>query len=290
MPSERLPQAEQEQQKPQRPQRVSGGRHDAPADPQPPAARALGAIPGLQPGALPPRGMAKPFFRLQKFLRRTQFLLFFLTAAYLMTGSLLLLQRARVALPQGPRAPGPLQALPVAAVALGVGLLDSRALHGPRVRPELLLGVDVLGSPPARPRSRPGARWLRGRSSELRQLRRRWFHHLMGDPQGPPALGPEAARPAVSSRGRCPAPAPLGYWGAAPGDPAWSGTGVLFLWPCGKQALRATAFTGPQGDRKGLGPGVLWSFAHSPAGLPRGLRLRHASVLSPAFGFRQTLT
>ncbi|OWK14020.1 WSCD1 [Cervus elaphus hippelaphus] len=39
--------------------------------------------------------MAKPFFRLQKFLRRTQFLLFFLTAAYLMTGSLLLLQRAR---------------------------------------------------------------------------------------------------------------------------------------------------------------------------------------------------
>ncbi|PNI37207.1 WSCD1 isoform 11, partial [Pan troglodytes] len=45
--------------------------------------------------------MAKPFFRLQKFLRRTQFLLFFLTAAYLMTGSLLLLQRARVALPQG---------------------------------------------------------------------------------------------------------------------------------------------------------------------------------------------
>uniref|UniRef100_F7CPQ7 WSC domain containing 1 n=1 Tax=Equus caballus TaxID=9796 RepID=F7CPQ7_HORSE len=145
--------------------------------------------------------MAKPFFRLQKFLRRTQFLLFFLTAAYLMTGSLLLLQRARVALPQGPRAPGPLQALPVAAVALGVGLLDSRALHGPRVRPELLLGVDVLGSPPARPRSRPGARWLRGRSSELRQLRRHWFHHLMGDPQGPPALGPEAARPAVSSRG-----------------------------------------------------------------------------------------
>uniref|UniRef100_A0A1B0GXC0 WSC domain containing 1 n=3 Tax=Euarchontoglires TaxID=314146 RepID=A0A1B0GXC0_HUMAN len=45
--------------------------------------------------------MAKPFFRLQKFLRRTQFLLFFLTAAYLMTGSLLLLQRVRVALPQG---------------------------------------------------------------------------------------------------------------------------------------------------------------------------------------------
>ncbi|XP_026986591.1 WSC domain-containing protein 1 [Orcinus orca] len=143
--------------------------------------------------------MAKPFFRLQKFLRRTQFLLFFLTAAYLMTGSLLLLQRARVGLPPGPRAPGPLQALPVAAVALGVGLLDSRALHDPRVSPELLLGVDVLRGPLARPR--PGPRWLRSRNSELRQLRRRWFHHFKGDPQGPPALGPEAPRPAASSQG-----------------------------------------------------------------------------------------
>ncbi|EHH57634.1 WSC domain-containing protein 1 [Macaca fascicularis] len=143
--------------------------------------------------------MAKPFFRLQKFLRRTQFLLFFLTAAYLMTGSLLLLQRARVALPQGPRAPGPLQTLPVAAVALGVGLLDSRALHDPRVSPELLLGVDMLQSPLTRPR--PGPRWLRSRNSELRQLRRRWFHHFMSDSQGPPALGPEAPRPAIHSRG-----------------------------------------------------------------------------------------
>ncbi|XP_008583402.1 PREDICTED: WSC domain-containing protein 1 [Galeopterus variegatus] len=143
--------------------------------------------------------MAKPFFRLQKFLRRTQFLLFFLTAAYLMTGSLLLLQRARVAIPQVPRAPGPLQALPVAAVALGMGLLDSRALHDTRVSPELLLGVDVLRSPLARPRL--GPRWLRSRNSELRQLRRRWFHHFMGDPQGPPALGPEAARPAAHSQG-----------------------------------------------------------------------------------------
>ncbi|XP_004398658.1 PREDICTED: WSC domain-containing protein 1 [Odobenus rosmarus divergens] len=143
--------------------------------------------------------MAKPLFRLQKLLLRTQFLLFFLTAAYLMTGSLLL-QRARVALPPGPRAPGPLQALPVAAVALGVGLLDSGALQAPRVSPELLLGVDVLRRPPARPR--PGPRGLRSRNSELPPLRRRrWFHHLAGDAQGPPAPGPEAPRPAASSRG-----------------------------------------------------------------------------------------
>ncbi|XP_045343279.1 WSC domain-containing protein 1 isoform X4 [Leopardus geoffroyi] len=133
--------------------------------------------------------MAKPSFRLQKLLRRTRFLLFFLSAAYLMTGSLLLLQRARVALPPGPRAPGPLQALPVAAVALGVGLLDSRA---PR---DLPLGMDVPRGPAAR--ARPGPRWLRTRNPELRQPRRGWFHHFVGDPQGAPALRPEAPGPAV---------------------------------------------------------------------------------------------
>nr|XP_012634608.1 WSC domain-containing protein 1 isoform X3 [Microcebus murinus] len=145
--------------------------------------------------------MAKPFFRLQKFLRRTQFLLFFLTAAYLMTGSLLLLQRARVGLPQGPRPPGPLQALPVAAVALGVGLLDGRALRGDaRVTPELLLGVDVLRAPLAR--TRPGPRWLRSRNTELRQLRRRWLHHFMTEPPGPAAMVLQAPpRPATRSRG-----------------------------------------------------------------------------------------
>uniref|UniRef100_I3NH40 WSC domain containing 1 n=1 Tax=Ictidomys tridecemlineatus TaxID=43179 RepID=I3NH40_ICTTR len=140
--------------------------------------------------------MAKPFFRLQKFLRRTQFLLFFLTAAYLMTGSLLLLQRARVALPPGPRAPGTLQALPVATVALGVGLPDGRALRDPRVSPDPLLHEDALRSPLARSPPVP-LRWpRRNRNTELRQLRRRWFHH-----QGSPTLGPEAPRPAALSRG-----------------------------------------------------------------------------------------
>lgn len=200
--------------------------------------------------------MAKPFFRLQKFLRRTQFLLFFLTAAYLMTGSLLLLQRARVALPQGPRAPGSLQALPVAAMALGVGLLDSRALQDPRVSPELLLGVDMLQSPLARPR--PGPRWLRSRNSELRQLRRRWFHHFMGDPQGLPALGPEAPRPAASSRGRCSALGPLACFGAALRSPAQGHrTSGPFLWPLGQLRSRhcrpmASTDYCSAGYRKGL--------------------------------------
>lgn len=140
--------------------------------------------------------MAKPFFRLQKFLRRTQFLLLFLTAAYLMTGSLLLLQRARVALPQALRAPGSLQALPVATVALGVGLLDSRSLHDPHSSPDLLLDVDTLRSPLAR--VPPGIRWPRRNRSSLR---RRWLHHLTSDPQGPPTLGPEASGPASHNQG-----------------------------------------------------------------------------------------
>lgn len=239
-----------------------------------PSARVLGAVPGLQPGALPPRGMAKPFFRLQKFLRRTQFLLFFLTAAYLMTGSLLLLQRARVALPQGSRAPGPLQALPVAAMALGVGLLDSRALQDPRVSPELLLDVDVLQGPLARPR--PGPRWLRSRNSELRQLRRRWFHHFMGDPQGPPALGPEHPRPATSNRGRSSA----GVFGSRFLEPCWGHRmGIPFLWPLlqtEEQSLQAHGLprlllpSCPAAHRRGLQCEPLWNLAHSPAGRPGG--------------------
>lgn len=234
----------------------------------------LGAVPGLQLGALPPRGMAKPFFRLQKFLRRTQFLLFFLTAAYLMTGSLLLLQRARVGLPPGPRAPGPLQALPVAAVALGVGLLDSRALRDGRVSQELLLGVDVLRGPLARPR--PGPRWLRSRNSELRQLRRRWFHHFMADPPGPPALSPEAPQPATSSRGRCLAWVPLHIWELFLGAP-FGGTELVSPLPGPGCSLRSgnrgpVAFPHPASpsptiDRRGLGGEAFGSSAHSLAGL-----------------------
>lgn len=157
----------------------------------------LGAVPRLQLGALLPRGMAKPFFRLQKFLRRTQFLLLFLTAAYLMTGSLLLLQRARVALPQALRGPSSLQALPVATVALGVGLLDGRSLRDPHSSPDLLLDVDTLRSPLAR--LPPGIRWPRRNRSSLR---RRWLNHLTSDPQGPPTLGPEASGPANHNQGR----------------------------------------------------------------------------------------
>jgi hypothetical protein len=166
--------------------------------------------------------MARPFFRLQKFLRRTQFLLLFLTAAYLMAGSLLLLQRARVVLPQSPRAPSTLQALPVATVALGVDLLDGRTLHNPRVSPDLLLDVDLSRNPLAR--VPPGFRWPRRNRSSLRH---RWFHHFTSDPQGPPTLGPEAPGPATRNQGMCSAVS----LGATPRSPVHHHKfGVPFLW------------------------------------------------------------
>ncbi|NWI53559.1 WSCD1 protein, partial [Calyptomena viridis] len=110
--------------------------------------------------------MAKAFFRLQKFLRRTQFLLFFLTAAYLMAGSLLLLQRSRLVVQQGSRGTSAHQAPPAADEMPGVGTpRDPRPGPGlPELAPE-----------------RHGPRWLVARNSELRQLRRRWFHRFLSD-------------------------------------------------------------------------------------------------------------
>ncbi|XP_056663894.1 sialate:O-sulfotransferase 1 isoform X1 [Monodelphis domestica] len=110
--------------------------------------------------------MAKPFFRLQKLLRRTQFLLFALTAAYLMAGSLLLLQRARLAqMPQGPRPAGP--------------------------PPPALLAAGALRTEP-----RAGPRWLMARHSELRQLRRR---RLERGPEGAPGGALPAPREAPAA-------------------------------------------------------------------------------------------
>ncbi|XP_065588172.1 sialate:O-sulfotransferase 1 [Cyrtonyx montezumae] len=118
--------------------------------------------------------MARAFFRLQKFLRRTQFLLFFLTAAYLMAGSLLLLQRARLAAQQGPRGTSGL-ALPGPDKGPGARAADPHQAQSPGA--QLPVGMDTL--PALEPRHSP--RWLASRSSELRWLRRRWFHRFIGD-------------------------------------------------------------------------------------------------------------
>ncbi|NXH10100.1 WSCD1 protein, partial [Bucco capensis] len=120
--------------------------------------------------------MAKAFFRLQKFLRRTQFLLFFLTAAYLMAGSLLLLQRTRLVIQQGARGASANQ---VPERMPRAGMVEPRTLQNPRDSPRLLVGTDTLQEPALEQRYSP--RWLVSRNSELRQLRRRWFHRFISD-------------------------------------------------------------------------------------------------------------
>ncbi|XP_065274513.1 sialate:O-sulfotransferase 1 [Emys orbicularis] len=131
--------------------------------------------------------MAKPFFRLQKFLRRTQFLLFFLTAAYLMAGSLLLLQRSRLVIQQGTRGTSNIQVSPVSDMVIGVGILDTRTMQNPRLSSKLLVDMDVLHDPTSD--QRYGPRWLMSRNSELRQLRRRWFHRFINEQQPMQVMG-----------------------------------------------------------------------------------------------------
>lgn len=140
--------------------------------------------------------MAKAFFRLQKFLRRIQFLLFFLTAAYLMAGSLLLLQRTRLVLQQGSRGAPSNQALPVPEDTGRVGMPEPRSLQNPR----LLAGTDALQEPA--PGQQHGPRWLVSRNSELRQLRRRWFHRLSSDQEPLQTAGFKAVKHTAEHKGK----------------------------------------------------------------------------------------
>ncbi|XP_006016173.1 WSC domain-containing protein 1 [Alligator sinensis] len=144
--------------------------------------------------------MAKAFFRLQKFLRRTQFLLFFLTAAYLMAGSLLLLQRSRLVIQQGARGTSNSQAIPLSDVMIGVGILDTtRALQNPHLSPKFLVGVNVLHDSSSD--QRYGPRWLMSRNSELRQLRRRWFHRFMNEQEPMQATGSKVMKHIAENKG-----------------------------------------------------------------------------------------
>ncbi|XP_075374019.1 sialate:O-sulfotransferase 1 [Mycteria americana] len=143
--------------------------------------------------------MAKAFFRLQKFLRRTQFLLFFLTAAYLMAGSLLLLQRTHLVIQQGSRGSSANQALPVLDGMAGVGIADPRTLQNPRPGPRLLVGMDALQEPALDQWHSP--RWLVSRNSELRQLRRRWFHRFISDQEPMQTAGFKAMKHTAEHKG-----------------------------------------------------------------------------------------
>ncbi|KAF1438917.1 WSC domain-containing protein 1, partial [Spheniscus demersus] len=143
--------------------------------------------------------MAKAFFRLQKFLRRTQFLLFFLTAAYLMAGSLLLLQRTHLVIQQGSRGTSANQALLVPDGMAGVGIVDPRTLQNTRPGPRLLVGMDALQEPALDPQHSP--RWLMSRNSELRQLRRRWFHRFISDQEPMQTAGFKAMKHTAEHKG-----------------------------------------------------------------------------------------
>ncbi|XP_060115380.1 sialate:O-sulfotransferase 1 isoform X2 [Heteronotia binoei] len=142
--------------------------------------------------------MAKPFFKPQKFLRRTQCLLFFLTAAYLMAGSLLLLQRSRLVLQQSSHGTSGNQPLPVADFMLSAGNTDSR--QRPQSHLSLLVNMEQLHGPA--PDHKYGPRWLMYRNSELRQLRRRWFLRFINEQEPAQATEVKAGKPASGGRGR----------------------------------------------------------------------------------------
>ncbi|KAJ7309066.1 hypothetical protein JRQ81_008358 [Phrynocephalus forsythii] len=140
--------------------------------------------------------MAKPFFRPQKFLRRTQVLLFFLTAAYLMAGSLLLLQRSRLALQQGFRGTSGNQAQAAMDALAGMGNAETRPVQNPPLTPKLLVNMDVLHGPTLD--QRYGPRWLMSRNSELRQLRRRWFLRFVNEQELMQSEGAKVVKHTVS--------------------------------------------------------------------------------------------
>lgn len=144
--------------------------------------------------------MAKSFFRPQKFLRRTQFLLFFLTAAYLMAGSLLLLQRSRLVLQQGSRGFSRNQGLPVAETLPGDTKAESRPVQMPRLTSKLLVNMHtVYGS---NLDQKDGPRWLISRNSELRQLRRRWFLRFVNDQEPVLASGAKTLKHTSKNKGK----------------------------------------------------------------------------------------
>lgn len=117
--------------------------------------------------------MAKPFYRLQRFLRRTQLLFLFLGVAYIMAGSVLLLQRSGLVVSQRgsllppPSLPSPPRALEAPALRAGRGAMASR------------LGRNTYQV--GESDDRRETQWLMTRNQEIRHLRRRWFHSLMSE-------------------------------------------------------------------------------------------------------------
>ncbi|XP_071390757.1 LOW QUALITY PROTEIN: sialate:O-sulfotransferase 1 [Centroberyx affinis] len=117
--------------------------------------------------------MVAPLYKLHCFLRRAQMLLLFLGIAYLMAGSILLLQRSsvRVAPPSLASLP-PLLSLAAPPTALRTAGLGVRA----RSRWAAVQSVSGGGA-------RAGRHWPASRSLGVQHLHRRWFHSLL--PESP---------------------------------------------------------------------------------------------------------
>ncbi|XP_005987555.1 sialate:O-sulfotransferase 1 [Latimeria chalumnae] len=142
--------------------------------------------------------MAKPFFRLQRFLRQTHFLLFFLTAAYLMAGSLLLLQRTGYVSQLGARGTSSAQTRTGLATTAEQDMTDARITHI-ELSPKFLVSKEPLDGSASD--QRYGPHWLVSRNSELRRLRRRWLYNFKTDQEQRPALSPATGKQTALSKG-----------------------------------------------------------------------------------------
>ncbi|KAM8834816.1 sialate:O-sulfotransferase 1 [Synchiropus picturatus] len=115
--------------------------------------------------------MVAPLYRLRCLLKRAQMLLLCMGIAYLMAGSILLLQRStvRVAQQNAPALP-PLQSLAAPPTVLRVTSLGVRA----RSRWATAQAMSGGGA-------RSGQHWPASRSLGVQHLHRRWFHSLLPD-------------------------------------------------------------------------------------------------------------
>lgn len=111
--------------------------------------------------------MAKPFHRLLHFLRRAQLLLLFLGVAYIMAGSVLMLQRYSFASLQRETDSVAIPSLPA----------PPRTLEEPAVRWIYRRnGARVMLDVENQPGRRTAQKYLKSHSLESRYRRRRWFH------------------------------------------------------------------------------------------------------------------
>ncbi|XP_044142831.1 WSC domain-containing protein 1-like isoform X2 [Bufo gargarizans] len=144
--------------------------------------------------------MAKPFFSLQKFLRRAQFFLFFLTIAYLMAGSLLLLQRSYLVIQQNNRGTANVQGSAVDGLMPLDRYLEQRMFRSSYWNTKGLAGGNIQEKQESNGLLDQPL-WLISRNSELRQLRRRWFHNFVGDREHGQGVPPKLQKHTTVNKG-----------------------------------------------------------------------------------------